>query len=162
MSELRTADNAATRYCLGCGYILDHLPEPRCPECGREFDPDKPVSYYTRPANTRAKALGRALNAATAAVIAAAAFTRLYTLPAGRAGWAVLALYSMAWVSAGATLLLLRSSLCVVRQAVPPWHDPDPRPMLLLGLDALLLALIMAALYCLVQPIVALIPEVSA
>jgi hypothetical protein len=25
--------------CLGCGYILDGLPEPRCPECGRGFDP---------------------------------------------------------------------------------------------------------------------------
>jgi hypothetical protein len=28
--------------CLGCGYILDGLPEPRCPECGRVFDPVQP------------------------------------------------------------------------------------------------------------------------
>jgi hypothetical protein len=25
--------------CLGCGYLLYGLPEPRCPECGRAFDP---------------------------------------------------------------------------------------------------------------------------
>ncbi len=25
--------------CRGCGYILDGLPLPRCPECGRAFDP---------------------------------------------------------------------------------------------------------------------------
>jgi hypothetical protein len=24
--------------CRGCGYILEHLPEPRCPECGRAFN----------------------------------------------------------------------------------------------------------------------------
>lgn len=35
--------------CLGCGYILDHLPEPRCPECGRGFDPDDPATYGPRP-----------------------------------------------------------------------------------------------------------------
>jgi hypothetical protein len=31
--------------CLGCGYILDGLPEPRCPECGRGFDPSEPATY---------------------------------------------------------------------------------------------------------------------
>ncbi|MEW6251117.1 MAG: hypothetical protein AB1716_10755 [Planctomycetota bacterium] len=31
--------------CLGCGYILDGLPEPRCPECGRWFDPGNPDTY---------------------------------------------------------------------------------------------------------------------
>ncbi len=33
--------------CLGCGYILDHLPEPRCPECGRGFDPQDARTYAT-------------------------------------------------------------------------------------------------------------------
>ena len=28
--------------CFGCGYILDGLPEPVCPECGRPFDPIQP------------------------------------------------------------------------------------------------------------------------
>jgi hypothetical protein len=26
--------------CLWCGYILEYLPEDRCPECGNAFDPD--------------------------------------------------------------------------------------------------------------------------
>jgi hypothetical protein len=34
--------------CLGCGYILDGLPEPRCPECARGFDPADPKSYLAR------------------------------------------------------------------------------------------------------------------
>jgi hypothetical protein len=33
--------------CLGCGYILDGLPEPRCPECGRPFDPADPATFFT-------------------------------------------------------------------------------------------------------------------
>src|SRR5215207_7045524 len=28
--------------CLDCGYALHGLPEPRCPECGRAFDPLDP------------------------------------------------------------------------------------------------------------------------
>ncbi len=35
--------------CLTCGYILDHLPEPRCPECGRAFDPSNPDTFETGP-----------------------------------------------------------------------------------------------------------------
>jgi hypothetical protein len=35
------------RRCLGCGYILEHLPEPRCPECGRGFDLGDPATYWT-------------------------------------------------------------------------------------------------------------------
>ena len=30
--------------CIDCGYTLDHLPENRCPECGRKFDPANPDS----------------------------------------------------------------------------------------------------------------------
>ncbi len=36
-------------YCRCCGYILDHLPEPRCPECGREFNREDRSTYLTRP-----------------------------------------------------------------------------------------------------------------
>ena len=32
--------------CLRCRYILDHLPAPRCPECGLEFDPNQPETYW--------------------------------------------------------------------------------------------------------------------
>ncbi len=31
--------------CLACGYILEHLTEPRCPECGRPFDPHDSTTY---------------------------------------------------------------------------------------------------------------------
>src|SRR6266516_4363879 len=30
--------------CLDCGYALFGLPTPRCPECGREFDPMDPAT----------------------------------------------------------------------------------------------------------------------
>jgi hypothetical protein len=33
------------RNCLGCGYIIDGLPENRCPECARPFDPNDPMTY---------------------------------------------------------------------------------------------------------------------
>ena len=34
--------------CIGCGYRLNDLPDPRCPECGRVFDPASPKSFTTR------------------------------------------------------------------------------------------------------------------
>lgn len=34
--------------CLGCGYLLTGLPENRCPECGRPFDPSDPATYRGR------------------------------------------------------------------------------------------------------------------
>ena len=36
-------------YCLGCGYDLRGLPEPRCPECGRPFDPGDPPTFRKNP-----------------------------------------------------------------------------------------------------------------
>lgn len=36
-------------YCRGCSYLLKGLPEPRCPECGRRFDPGNRRTYRTRP-----------------------------------------------------------------------------------------------------------------
>lgn len=36
-------------YCLGCDYELRGLPDPRCPECGKEFDRGKLlVGQYVR------------------------------------------------------------------------------------------------------------------
>lgn len=32
-------------HCLGCGYNLNQLTEPRCPECGRGFSPDDTSSW---------------------------------------------------------------------------------------------------------------------
>lgn len=44
-------------YCLGCYYDLRGLPEPRCPECGRGFDPDDPKTYSDTPRPERLKKL---------------------------------------------------------------------------------------------------------
>ncbi len=32
--------------CLGCGYQLRGLPTPVCPECGADFNPKDPLSYF--------------------------------------------------------------------------------------------------------------------
>lgn len=37
-----------TAHCLTCGYALHGLVEPRCPECGRGFDPAQPSTYAQR------------------------------------------------------------------------------------------------------------------
>jgi hypothetical protein len=44
MDQHSAIPNDAT--CLGCGYALRDLPEPRCPECGREFDPAESWSFH--------------------------------------------------------------------------------------------------------------------
>lgn len=35
--------------CLSCAYVLRGLDDFRCPECGREFRPDQPQTYTTKP-----------------------------------------------------------------------------------------------------------------
>ncbi len=36
-------------YCLTCDYDLRGLPEHRCPECGRAFDPSHPETFARKP-----------------------------------------------------------------------------------------------------------------
>jgi hypothetical protein len=48
MGETTRGDSTPHKRCWGCGYILNGLPEPRCPECGRRFDPNNPATYITR------------------------------------------------------------------------------------------------------------------
>src|ERR1017187_4798216 len=36
-------------FCRGCGYALVGLTSRRCPECGREFDPENPRTFLVRP-----------------------------------------------------------------------------------------------------------------
>jgi hypothetical protein len=36
-------------YCAGCGYVLKDLPESRCPECARAFDPADPHTFREVP-----------------------------------------------------------------------------------------------------------------
>ena len=39
--------------CLGCGYDLRGLPEDRCPECGRVFDPGDSATFLCRQGDGR-------------------------------------------------------------------------------------------------------------
>ncbi len=39
----------APKTCIRCGYILDHLPADRCPECGQEYDRYDLSTYYGGP-----------------------------------------------------------------------------------------------------------------
>lgn len=58
-------------HCLKCGYSLTGLTEPRCPECGREFDPLDPRSFQIGPLNRLQRAAlaapGRIFNGAAVA-----------------------------------------------------------------------------------------------
>jgi hypothetical protein len=44
---LSSAEPGPQAYCLGCRYNLRGLTEPRCPECGRAFDPGDPRTWST-------------------------------------------------------------------------------------------------------------------
>jgi predicted amidophosphoribosyltransferase len=39
--------------CLSCHYDLKNRPENRCPECGREFDPNDPRTFLMTLAPTK-------------------------------------------------------------------------------------------------------------
>ena len=41
--------------CRNCFYVLENLPEPRCPECGTPFDFNDPYSYTLKPPVVRWK-----------------------------------------------------------------------------------------------------------
>ena len=83
MNASDTTLSGPTKYCLGCSYALDGLPENRCPECGRPFDPDESRTFSPRP---------RAKKKATIVVL-------MYLLPllVSLTWWASLA-SNLAWV----------------------------------------------------------------
>ncbi|HSV13785.1 MAG TPA: hypothetical protein VLI90_05970 [Tepidisphaeraceae bacterium] len=97
-----------TGLCLDCNYSLRDLPTPRCPECGREFDPaDKTTFNPGRPVPTYAAwAVGPISLPVYFVAIAGCATTiwraRLpgmsfsWTSPA-MVGWAALAILWIAW-----------------------------------------------------------------
>ena len=53
-------------YCRrkGCGYVLDGLPQHRCPECGLLFDPCDPSTFATAPPPSRPAQMLRMLRTA--------------------------------------------------------------------------------------------------
>lgn len=47
------AGTTPTRRCLHCGYVIEHLAESRCPECGRGFDPMDSKTFAIKQRPTR-------------------------------------------------------------------------------------------------------------
>lgn len=41
------AEPSVFKYCATCGYLIEELPERRCPECGTGFDPSNPKTFLT-------------------------------------------------------------------------------------------------------------------
>jgi len=90
-------------YCLGCGYSLVHLPEPRCPECGGAFDLGDPFSYArVRPPGPIARILATPVGwpmHVLAAVATCLSFGAC-SAPGGYFDLSVLAFFS--WLAVGA------------------------------------------------------------
>ena len=92
-----TESSPSIRHCLGCSYDLRGLPENRCPECGRCFDPDDPGTFVTNLRSGR-----RYLTAAAVGVVAMAIPQVVICLSNLRAF-----MYGLAWpIGTGLTLLL--------------------------------------------------------
>jgi len=70
--------------CRGCGYSLVGLTEPRCPECGRRFDPAVPETYETRPPFLFWRYW---LPAAAMTVTLGVAYGLFFSLAGGGIGW---------------------------------------------------------------------------
>lgn len=64
-------------YCRRCGYALAGLTEPRCPECGRAFDPNDPRTVARRPDQWHRSLRNR--RAAVVLGLLAAALVSFYT-----------------------------------------------------------------------------------
>jgi hypothetical protein len=120
--------------CRGCGYALRDLPEPRCPECGRTFDPSDPDTVYLgrlQYARTRVWPTLRALLAprrmtlprlaadAALAGLLATAYSRIDMRIASTAV-GVMNVLLLAWLA----LVLLGAALMAVR---PRWRDTPAR-----------------------------------
>jgi len=103
-----------TMFCLTCKYALIGLPEPRCPECGREFQPDDPTSYSDgQDSRWLRKALRYGLRAATTPFLVIPFMWVSPALPLGAAigaVWSVLVIATNCrwrrWKSAAIVVLL--------------------------------------------------------
>ena len=49
LSGQAAADPIDPKTCVRCGYILEHLPADRCPECGQEYDLYDMSTYHGGP-----------------------------------------------------------------------------------------------------------------
>jgi len=91
--------------CLGCGYDLRGLPENRCPECGRAFDPDDSTTFLCSQVDGR-KYLTMALLGLFGMVvpIPTARLLASVLLPGQVLGWGVLGVFTAGLVTTAVTL----------------------------------------------------------
>lgn len=121
-SQSQAAEGCAPKRCLDCGYIVDHLPEPRCPECGKDFDPNNPETYWIHMTDAKQNVISCALKA-TLAFLAALAFiviSRLLSM-----GWLEPArgpLCGFVTVFAiGFGFAYISGAVATARSSIPPW-----------------------------------------
>jgi hypothetical protein len=122
-------------HCIGCGYPLRALPEPRCPECGREFDPGDPRTFLpNRPLNAMERVIASPPGwIMVAAAVAAGLFTLVaFSLPGAGFAYALSATFSYS----GLLIALWCCRLVVAetilkragyRQAETGWRPPWKR-----------------------------------
>ncbi len=160
MTDQNTVSETHTtppRQYLGCGYVIDHLPEPRCPECGREFDLNCPETFYLRSPSVRRKVIRRSACAAVAFLAGAVGFAWLYMLlPARSFSLPLFALYMAAFDSLGVGFVFSSRVAAAMSKGLPPWSVGGlSQKIRLLVLETLELTLLMAAIFCFGWPLVA-------
>ena len=95
-------------YCKHCGYDLRGLPSPRCPECGKDFDPANPRTFARRPPRSPVWRWAKRLTLLLLAAIA---------LLAGTWGW-----FYWGWRQEQQALAKLSGfSVEHIELVVPPW-----------------------------------------
>ncbi|NLE61925.1 MAG: hypothetical protein GX616_26520 [Planctomycetes bacterium] len=139
-SQRQVAEGSAPRQCLDCGYIIDHLPETRCPECGKDFDPNKPETYWIRPTGAKRNAINCGLKAALA-FLATFASIVMYSLLQIRGSKPTLAgsFGLLAIVGIGFAFAYVSGAVATARRSIPPWtlKNHGIRPIWAPGLTVL-------------------------
>jgi hypothetical protein len=92
------------KYCIRCEYALEGVSGGVCPECGRGFDPDDPLTFVARPRWRRRMRVLRRVGIAAGVVVVALVF-----MPRG---------YTSATVKF--TCLCGRTMTCSRMQLIPP------------------------------------------
>lgn len=111
--------------CLKCGYWLTGLAEPRCPECGRAFDPLDPRTFRSGRLGGAVRFLssppGRVLNAA---IVVVALLSCLSVSAPG--GYFLVQLFALlGWFFVGLVWIArVAISVYLTRRHVPPDHRP--------------------------------------
>ena len=109
-------------HCLDCGYDLRGLPKNRCPECGREFDPEDCRTYVDGDSLFKSNPLWSALIAAGASLGGILGLVFLLN-PSWHNAWSVVLVVCMfgGWLiaaqSASPSVNYLKCSYCPKRGA---------------------------------------------